>query len=116
MTGATLYEFACGSAAESAENNCVKLSLSGELSNVRLDISGISDTLYANLSQALKDLIRIATFVTVGDQTISRGDPDVIDLGRRWRRHFVYSIGVTDPKDPDRYYLLKLPPERGRIS
>ncbi len=55
-------------------------------------------SLQTNLSPTAHDLLEIATFIYVADQTVSRGGPKEFEYGTKWRRRLRLSIPVRVPE------------------
>lgn len=72
----------------------LRLWTSGTNANVHLRIEDISRSLMNSIPPQLIDLIEIATFVYVADQSFSRGGADVEDMGANWRRPLQFEIPV----------------------
>ncbi|MGH1347600.1 MAG: hypothetical protein ACRBN8_38945 [Nannocystales bacterium] len=87
---------ACGSAARSAPEDALRLKLHGTSPSFSVDVAGLDQQLTTRVAPRFRDLIRLASYVLVADQAVTRGEEDSLDLGKRWRREFKFVVGVED--------------------
>ena len=74
-----------------------RLNHTGSEPEVNLRIENLSHALLAQLSPRQADLVRIAAYVYIADQSVSRGgEADV--YGRDWRRRMALCIPVSQPE------------------
>ncbi len=69
----------------------------GPWHQVSVDIEGLEDRMSGTLPDALRDLIRLATFTLAADCATSRGTVAAVDNGLTWRRDFRFVVPVSDP-------------------
>ena len=69
----------------------------GPWHQVSVDIEGLEDRMSGTLPDALRDLIRLATFTLAADCATSRGTLAAVDNGLTWRRDFRFVVPVSDP-------------------
>jgi len=92
----SVHHVACGSAAHGAPEAALCLQLHGTSPSLSVDIAGLDQQLMTRVAPRFRDLIRLASYVLVADQAVSRGGEDTLDLGKRWRRDFKFVVGVED--------------------
>lgn len=63
---------------------------------ITLQIDDIRTQMYKEVPARFRDLLDIATYVFAADQAIERGAKDVETFGSSWRRHFHFSVPVSD--------------------
>lgn len=68
----------------------------GPRATLNLRLENLSHALVGTLSTIAADLVRIAAYAYLADQSIRRGGPKDVH-GKRWRRHLALSVPVTDP-------------------
>ena len=92
----SVHHVACGSAAHGAPEAALCLQLHGTSPSLSVDIAGLDQQLMTRVAPRFRDLIRLASYVLVADQAVTRGGEDTLDLGKRWRRDFKFVVGVED--------------------
>ena len=92
----SVHHVACGSAAHGAPEDALCLQLHGTSPSLSVDIAGLDQQLMTRVAPRFRDLIRLASYVLVADQAVTRGGEDTLDLGKRWRRDFKFVVGVED--------------------
>jgi 7-cyano-7-deazaguanine synthase in queuosine biosynthesis len=77
-------------------DNSISINSQGNHANLNLKFEDLSSVLLNKIDPLSADLVRIASYVYVADQTISRGsDTDV--YGSKWTRKMHFVIPVSDP-------------------
>jgi len=79
-------------------------------SKIYLDIDTITEKMVQDLPDVMQDLLRVATYVYVGDQIISRGGKKSFDYGKKWHRCLNFKMPVREYEiwsDPDIKGLLE---------
>lgn len=61
---------------------------------ISLDVASITEKMVQKIPAHLYDLLKIATYVYVGDQVISRGGLKRFDYGQKWNRRLHFRIPV----------------------
>ncbi len=61
---------------------------------IYLDVESLTKKLVESIPPALYDLLKIATYVYVADQCVSRGGPKRFDYGEDWHRQFRFVVPV----------------------
>ena len=82
----------------SSGNEQLRFEIEGQRKSIDLKIGSLSQSLVANLPDAVLDLIEIAAFVYAIDASISRGGPADQNMGAKWHRRFLVELPVRDPK------------------
>lgn len=77
-----------------AKVHCLKLGKGTE--EISLDIGAITEKMVQQLPPAMYDLLKIATYVYVGDQMISRGGIRSFDYAEKWNRDLCFEIPVQE--------------------
>jgi len=80
----------------SPDREVISLKLHRPNANATLKIRDIHDRLASNISNRLIDLLEIAAYVYVADQSVGRGSPNAVDFGDSWRRRLSFHIPVRD--------------------
>jgi 7-cyano-7-deazaguanine synthase in queuosine biosynthesis len=83
-------------ATEYAENQPLQVNRFGPSAQVSLRLQELSDPLAGTLEGNALDLVRIAAYVYVADQLVSRGGPADI-YGDSWRREMAVCLPVSEP-------------------
>lgn len=76
----------------------VKLNLQGPDANLRLKIEDVRAGLWSDIPDVLVDLLEVASYVYVADQTCSRGQLTDLCAGANWRRGLHFVIPVRCPE------------------
>lgn len=73
-----------------------RLRLGNGSEEISLDIGAITEKMLQKLPPAMHDLLKIATYVYVGDQVISRGGIRSFDYAEKWNRDLCFEIPVQE--------------------
>ncbi len=73
-----------------------RLRLGKGAEEISLDIGAITEKMAGKLPPAMHDLLKIATYVYVGDQVISRGGIRSFDYAEKWNRDLCFEIPVQE--------------------
>lgn len=93
----------CGGAPSSSrqkrwvEAKTHKLSIGKGKNQVRLRLDHLTRRMASALDDVSRDLIEIASYVYVADQTAKRGGLKEFEYGEKWRRRFRFEIPVRQP-------------------
>lgn len=79
-------------------DNALPLNLWGKQANIKLEIGDIHGPLWKNVPPIFHDLVEIATYVYVADQTAKRIYQDTDTFGGAWSRSLHYHIPVRCPE------------------
>lgn len=74
----------------------IELNQRGKEANLSLQITNISGAILKDVAPLAEDLVRIASFVYAGDQSVSRGSLKDV-YGHNWIRDLHFVIPVSDP-------------------
>jgi hypothetical protein len=90
--------FYCGCSPPSRDAGRAKqLRLAGDTANINRRIDDIEKRMIAEVSDHLRDLLDIGTYVFIADRMISRGGRTLPNMGRDWHRRFRLVIAVREP-------------------
>lgn len=86
----------CGGipAEKSSSAKIHKLQLGKGEGKISLDVASITEKMVQKIPAHLYDLLKIATYVYVGDQVISRGGLRRFDYGQKWNRCINFRIPI----------------------
>ena len=90
----------CGEAAATRdyETGALRLRLTGQGANIRLELADIERRMLANVKAQLANLTEIAAYIYCADQLVSRGGDASRGLGRDWRRQWQFVVPVRLPE------------------
>ena len=77
----SVHHVACGSAAHGAPEAALCLQLHGTSPSLSVDIAGLDQQLMTRVAPRFRDLIRLASYVLVADQAVTRGGDAPVFFG-----------------------------------
>jgi hypothetical protein len=74
----------------------IELNQQGRRANLSLQINNITGAILKEIGPISEDLVRIASYVYAGDQSVSRGGLKDV-YGHKWMRDLHFTVPVSDP-------------------